>query len=144
MESGSSTTHLDRDGEDRFQWLRRELGVTTFGLSLMRLEPGQRGRIHTHARQEEVYLVLEGTLTLGLDGEETDHGPDTVVRVAPDVRRQLTNRGPGRCLLIALGGAEPHDGRDASAYRTWDDPAPGSPREVPVPADLGPDELRRA
>ena len=48
MESGVSYTSLDPAGEDRFQWLRRELGVSTFGLSLIRLRPGRRGRIHRH------------------------------------------------------------------------------------------------
>ena len=47
-----------------------ELGVESFGLNLMLLEPGQRGRVHRHERQEEVYIVLEGTLTLELDGGE--------------------------------------------------------------------------
>ena len=50
--------------------LRRALGVTSFGINQMVLEPRQRGRIHRHARQEEVYLVLEGTLTLLVEGEE--------------------------------------------------------------------------
>ena len=34
------------------------------GMNLIILAPGQRGRIHDHERQEEVYLVWEGTLTL--------------------------------------------------------------------------------
>jgi uncharacterized cupin superfamily protein len=40
--------------DERFQSLRRELGVQSFGINLMRLEAGQRGRIHRHERQEEV------------------------------------------------------------------------------------------
>ena len=40
----------------------------------MMLRPGQRGRIHRHERQEEVYLVLRGTLTLEVEGEERDLG----------------------------------------------------------------------
>jgi len=62
MQEGVTVVALDRDGEERFQPLRRELGVSAFGLNLIRLRPGQRGRIHRHERQEEVYVVLEGTL----------------------------------------------------------------------------------
>ena len=44
--------------------------MSAFGLNLLRFQPGQRGRIHRHERQEEVYLVLEGTLTLDVEGYE--------------------------------------------------------------------------
>jgi uncharacterized cupin superfamily protein len=96
---------LDRDDEQRFQLLRRELGVSSFGINLIALEPRQRGRVHAHERQEEVYLVLEGELTLVVEGDEHVLGPDRIVRVGPAVRRQHVNRGPARVLLIALGGA---------------------------------------
>ena len=39
MESGVAFAKLDLDGDDRFQRLRAELGVTSFGLNLMRLRP---------------------------------------------------------------------------------------------------------
>jgi len=35
MENGVSTAKLNPDAEERFQLLRRELGVTSFGLNLM-------------------------------------------------------------------------------------------------------------
>ncbi len=61
---------LDPDSGERFQRLRADLGVSAFGMNLIVLAPGQRGRIHSHERQEEVFLVLEGSLSLGLEGEE--------------------------------------------------------------------------
>ena len=60
MEPGTAYASLDLEGEDRFQRLRKELGLTTFGLNLLRLRPGQGSRIHRHERQEEAYLVLDG------------------------------------------------------------------------------------
>src|SRR4051812_34341765 len=60
MEHGTSRTRLELRGSERFQMLRRELDVSTFGLNLIRLAPGRRGRIRRHRRQEEAYLVLEG------------------------------------------------------------------------------------
>jgi mannose-6-phosphate isomerase-like protein (cupin superfamily) len=47
------------------------------------LEPGQRGRIHRHQREEEVYLVLEGQLDILVDGEESELGAGELFRVAP-------------------------------------------------------------
>ncbi len=133
---GVAQAALDLDGEERFQPLRRELGVTTFGMNLIRLRPGQRGRIHRHERQEEVYLVLEGALSLELEDERRELGRGELVRVAPGVRRQLANRGDAPLVLLALGGAEPHSGRDGRAYRDWDDREGGSPQEIPLPPDL--------
>jgi cupin domain len=118
MESGVAFTKLDPGGEDRFQRLRQELRVSTFGLNLLRLRPGERSRIHRHEQQEEVYLVLEGTLTL-------------VVERAPDVRRQLANDGDELLLIVALGGAKEHFGRDGRAYFSWDEEGEGHP-----PADV--------
>ena len=106
MESGVAFTKLDPDGEDRFQRLRQELRVSTFGLNLLRLRPGERSRIHRHEQQEEVYLVLEGTLTLAIEGEARELRRGELARVAPDVRRQLVNDGDELLLLIALGGAK--------------------------------------
>ena len=137
MESGVAYSKLDHDGADRFQRLRAELGVTSFGINLLRLAPGQRGRIHRHEHQEEVYLVLEGTLTLELASESRDLQRGELARVAPDVRRRLVNRHPEPLLLLALGGAKEHVGRDGAAYESWDEEGAGRPpQEVPLPEDV--------
>jgi uncharacterized cupin superfamily protein len=59
MEEGTTIARLDPDTGERFLPLRRQLGVSSFGMNQIVLQPGQRGRIHRHQRQEEVYLVLE-------------------------------------------------------------------------------------
>jgi hypothetical protein len=64
--------------------------------------------------------------------------------VGPEVRRQLVNRGPGNCVVLALGGASPHDGRDATAYVSWEATEGGTPQETPLPEDLPESELRGA
>jgi len=144
MEDGTARTRLDPDVGERFLPLRRQLGVSSFGMNQLVLEPGQRGRIHRHARQEEVYLVLEGTLTLVIEEEPTDLGEGELMRVGPDLRRQLVNLGPGRVVLLALGGAGEHQGRDGQAFGSWTDESPVSPQEMPMPPDLDPSELRAA
>ena len=97
-ESDIARAALARDGDERFQSLRRELGVTSFGINLMVLQPAQRGRIHVHDHQEEVYLVLEGELTVVVEGVAHVLGPDQLMRVGPAVRRQLVNTGAARAV----------------------------------------------
>lgn len=143
MQDGTARTRLDPDAAERFVPLRRQLGVSSFGINQLVFQPGQRGRIHRHHHQEEVYLVLEGALTLIVEGEETELGEGEVIRVAPQLRRQLVNRGPGRMVLLALGGEGEHEGRDGEAFLAWSDKAGAPPQEVPLPADLDPADLRR-
>jgi uncharacterized cupin superfamily protein len=124
-------------GTEMFQSLRRELGVQSFGINLMSLRPGQRLRVHRHQHQEEIYLVLEGTLTLLLEGEPHELGPDQIARVGPEVRRQLTNPTKEPVVLLALGGSGTHEGRDGLAWADWDEGGKGrEPREIPLPDDL--------
>jgi mannose-6-phosphate isomerase-like protein (cupin superfamily) len=137
METGVAFAHLEPGDEDRFQRLRQELGVTTFGMNLIRLRPGERGRIHRHLHQEEVYVVLEGTLTLEVEGEPRELRRGDLARVAPEIRRRLANRRREPLLLLALGGAKEHEGRDGRAWADWDEPGEGRPpQEVPQAEDV--------
>lgn len=116
--------------------MARDLGVSTFGLNLVLLRGGQRMRIHRHRRQEEVYVVVRGVLTLLIEQEEHTLEVGDVARVAPPVRRQLVNQGTELCVILAMGAAEPHDGRDAEAFLGWDDEHGLEPRDVPLPGDV--------
>ena len=136
MESGTDFTQLDLDTTERFQRLRAELGVSTFGINLVVMQPGQTGRIHRHRRQEEVYLVLEGELSLLLEGEEHRVPTGGLVRVAPDIRRKLVNRRPQRLVLLALGGAVEHEGRDGEAFVSWEATEGAPPQEIAPPPDV--------
>jgi uncharacterized cupin superfamily protein len=129
---------LDADTGERFNTLRRELGVTGFGINLLVMEPGQRGRIHAHEQQEEVYVVLDGQLTLVVEGDDGRVlGPREIVRVGHSVRRQLVNAGDERLVILALGAAGAHISRDGIAWESWDEEGPGrQPKDVPLPPDL--------
>jgi uncharacterized cupin superfamily protein len=143
MPEGVSTARLDQTPEQRFARLRAPLGVGSFGINVLTFAPGERNRIHRHKVQEEVYVVLDGTLTLMVEGEPLTYEVDDVVRVAPEVRRQLVNRGPGALRLLAVGGitGHEHEPRDAEAFGDWDETEPGTPQTVPVPDDLPASEL---
>jgi uncharacterized cupin superfamily protein len=130
---GVSTTAIDLDSSERFVSLRRALGVVGFGMTL---QPGQRGRIHRHREQEEVYLVLGGVLTVAFEDGEHELRGGQLMRVAPEVRRQLVNRGPDPCVIVAIGAAGEHVGRDGEAFSDWSERQGRAPQEVPLPADL--------
>ena len=142
MNEGTARAKLDPESAERFVSLRRQLGISSFGMNQIVLQPGERGRIHRHRHQEEVYLVLEGVLSLVIEGEENDLAEGELIRVAPQVRRQLVNRGPGRLVLLAVGGAGEHQGRDGEAFAAWEETAGASPQELPLPPDLDASELR--
>jgi uncharacterized cupin superfamily protein len=126
---------FERASSERFQRLRDALGIRGFGLNVLVFQPGERGRIHAHVRQEEVYVVLDGELTVILDGAEHTLARDQLVRVAPATRRQLANRGSEPLVLLAIGCEAPdHAGRDGLAWTEWEDTGPGAPpQDVPAP-----------
>jgi mannose-6-phosphate isomerase-like protein (cupin superfamily) len=146
-DTGFTRIALDLGSDDRLVSLRRPLEASGFGLNLLLLLPGQRGRVHDHRRQEEVFLVWEGTLTLIIDGEPHDLARGELARIGPGVRRQLVNRGPGRLAIVAMGGTPgAHEGRDGVAWTSWDDATAAGlpPQEVPLPDDLPEAERRSA
>jgi len=136
MEPGFARSRLAADPGERFVPLRRQLGVSSFGLNQIVLQPRQRGRIHRHRDQEEVYLVLAGTLTILIEGEEQLLEVDELIRVAPELRRQLVNAGDAPLVLLALGGTGEHTGRDGEAFVDWEQERGAAPQETPLPDDL--------
>jgi uncharacterized cupin superfamily protein len=127
------------DSNERLQWLGPPLGVSSFGINVMTLRPRQRMRVHLHERQEEVYVVLDGELTLIVEGNEHRLRRGQLARVAPATRRQVVNRGPERLGLLIVGAsaANIHDPGDARAWESWEEKGDGRPaRDVPVPEDL--------
>ncbi len=136
MSDPNVTTAAIKPGEE-FQKLRRELGVESFGINAITLRPGQRNRVHIHTGQEEVYLVIDGELTLVVEGEPLKLTAGQLARVAPSVRRQITNTSAAPTTVVALGGAGEHESRDALAWTSWDEGGKGrSPADVPLPGDL--------
>jgi uncharacterized cupin superfamily protein len=141
MADGVAHVRLTFDSDERFVSLRRSLGVSSFGLNLLTLKPRQRGRIHRHREQEEVYIVLRGTLTLAVEAEELRVAEGEAVRVAPEIRRQLINRGETPVVLLAIGAAGEHVGRDGEAFATWDAEEGRPPQDVALPDDLNEHEM---
>jgi mannose-6-phosphate isomerase-like protein (cupin superfamily) len=55
---------------------------------------------HFHKSQEELYLVLSGTLQFKLGDEIVDVPGGTAVRIAPEVVRSVWNEGPDDAELV--------------------------------------------
>jgi mannose-6-phosphate isomerase-like protein (cupin superfamily) len=85
---------------------RAELGVSSFGIQAIQLPPGSENyHEHDHAEdgQEEVFLALDGSGWLEVDGERVDLDRDTLVRVGPAAKRKIY-AGPEGLRVLAIGG----------------------------------------
>ncbi|HWI71127.1 MAG TPA: cupin domain-containing protein [Baekduia sp.] len=73
--------------------------------NLWRYEPGAAGRRHRHHRQEEVFVVVAGTLSmyLGEPPRREDVAAGGLVRVGPGTPLQAANHGDEDLLVYAHG-----------------------------------------
>ncbi len=76
--------------------------------------PGARGRRHQDHAQEEVFVVISGTLTmlLGDPPERIDAGPKSVVAVEPMTPLQVRNEGDEDLFLYIYGAPPEQAGAD--------------------------------
>jgi mannose-6-phosphate isomerase-like protein (cupin superfamily) len=81
---------------------------------LWRYPPGARGRRHADKVQEEVFVVLSGTLTmhLGEPAERVELLPQSVVAVEPGTPLQLRNDGDEEVVVFIYGAPPEHAGAD--------------------------------
>jgi quercetin dioxygenase-like cupin family protein len=105
---------LERTGD----WLlvRRSLGVEAFGVNLVEIPPGERIPEHdeTGRDHEELFLVLEGSPSLVVDGREIEAPAGTFARLDPHLSRTVVNHGdePAAVLIVSAprtSGYEPLD-----------------------------------
>jgi mannose-6-phosphate isomerase-like protein (cupin superfamily) len=81
---------------------------------LWRYPPGSRGRRHADKAQEEVFVVLQGTLTmhLGEPAERVELAPHGVVVVEPGTPLQLRNEGDDDVVVFIYGAPPEQAGAD--------------------------------
>jgi uncharacterized cupin superfamily protein len=81
-------------------------GLTHFGINLTHLAPGAVSALaHSHSKQEEFILILEGSPTLVLDGEEFIlHSGDCYgFKAGTGIAHQLINRSEGNVTYLEVG-----------------------------------------
>jgi quercetin dioxygenase-like cupin family protein len=90
--------------------LSEPMGLEHARANVWRYEPGALGRRHRHPVQEEVFVVLAGTLSMYLGEPPERHDVPTggVLRVAPGTALQSVNHGD-EDLLVYVHGWPPED-----------------------------------
>jgi mannose-6-phosphate isomerase-like protein (cupin superfamily) len=110
---GYAKGSIDEMGEGPgFRTIRRELGVTAFGVNALIYPPGQEGFLHYHDEQDELYFVHRGRASFEVDGDEFELGPGGVVYVESTTPRKINNRTDEELVVLAVGGKEGYVGRD--------------------------------
>ena len=85
--------------------LTEALGLESSRATVWRYPPGARGRRHREGAQEEVFVVLEGTVTLALGEPVELIRIDAVgfARVATGTEIQVRNESDAEALLLIWG-----------------------------------------
>lgn len=100
-------TILNKDKFERTgKWLlaRRSLGVESFGMNIVELKPGEKIPEHNEADrdQEEVFIVLEGSPTMVIEGKEYPVKEGTFIRVDPEPKRMAVNNGNELAVILII------------------------------------------
>jgi mannose-6-phosphate isomerase-like protein (cupin superfamily) len=106
--------------EDKYlsRMARVPLGCENSGVSYEWLAPGYRQPFgHRHKRQEEIYVLVSGSMRAKLDDDIVELQPWSALRIAPDTMRAL-EAGPEGAELIAIGAPNTGPG-DAETVPGW-------------------------
>jgi uncharacterized cupin superfamily protein len=96
-----------------FRKIRRELGVTAFGINAIAIPPGFATGRHFHDEQEETYFVHRGRIAMEFgDGSSHELGPGGVARVDAATVRRIRNLGDEEAVYVIVGGKDGYVGRD--------------------------------
>jgi quercetin dioxygenase-like cupin family protein len=86
--------------------LTEPLGCTEMRVNTVTLRPGQATAPHSHRRQEEVYIAIDGG-HVRLEDRVRTVPPDGVVRIGPDVVRSVSNESDNETHTWIMFGAPP-------------------------------------
>ena len=106
-----------REGEARGRSvadLTTALELRSSRARLWRYPPHTTGRRHADHAQEEVFVVVSGTLTmlLGEEPERVDLGPGSVVAVEPTTPLQVRNESDDELVVFIYGAPPEQAGSD--------------------------------
>ena len=94
--------------DGRRKLIAAELGAGAIKLNRFDNEPGQAGREHDEreSRQEEIYVPVEGSGHVVVDGEEVPLRPGVFVLVTPEATRRVV-AGPDGLAYVVVGAEVP-------------------------------------
>ncbi len=127
--SGYTKVNLKSEVEDKApgfgmegveaRFAREAMEVEQSGLSYFRFEPNAGPPFgHSHAEQEEVYVVVSGSARIKVEDEVIELGPFDALRVAPGQVR-ATSGGPEGCEMIAFGAPQTDQRADSELFPGW-------------------------
>lgn len=100
------------------RFARKPLALEQSGVSTFRIAAGFRMPFgHTHAEQEELYVVVSGSARMKIGEDVVELGPWDAVRVPPGTWRGMEG-GDEDCEMIAFG-APNTDNKDAEMAPGW-------------------------
>jgi len=114
---GYAVGHIDQMGDAYgFRKLRRELGVSAFGVNAICIPPGYETGRHFHGEQEELYFCHRGRIEMEFgDGATHLLEPGGAARVDPATVRKVRNVGDEDAVYVVVGGKDGYVGRDGRA-----------------------------
>jgi uncharacterized cupin superfamily protein len=83
--------------------LAKQLSATMLGARLWRLTPGQASTRHRHLAQHELYVVLQGTGRIRIEGELLTLSTLSTLLVDPSTVRQIFNDTDHDVLWLVVG-----------------------------------------
>jgi len=97
-----------------FRKIRKELGVTAFGVNAIVLPPSYETGSHYHDEQEELYFVHSGQVEFEFgDGSTQQLGPGGLAWVDAPTSRKVRNLSDSdNAIYVVVGGKDGYVGRD--------------------------------
>jgi len=98
--------HIDSfEKNGKWSLVRRSLGISSFGINLVTIPPGEQIPEHDEVDRdhEELFICLEGSPTMVIDGVNYSMPKGTYVRLDPPPLRTVKNGGkdPAKVLVIS-------------------------------------------
>jgi mannose-6-phosphate isomerase-like protein (cupin superfamily) len=126
---GYAVASIDGIGEGYgFRKVRRELGVTAFGMNAIVIPAGYESGRHFHDEQEETYFVHRGTIEMEFgDGSSHVLGPGGIARVDAATVRKVRNPGDQDAVYVVVGGKGGYVGRDGRMPEGEENPRGSGP-----------------
>jgi quercetin dioxygenase-like cupin family protein len=112
---GYAVANLDDLGDGPgFRKIRKELGVTAFGVNGIVLPPSYATGSHYHDEQEELYFLHSGRVEIEFgDGSTQQLGPGGLAWVDAPTPRKVRNLSDSEdAVYVVVGGKDGYVGRD--------------------------------
>lgn len=78
-----------------------QFGAQNVAITWVDCQPGSEQPVHSHPRNEQVYVIVHGQGAMTVGDETRDVGPGTAILVPPNTGHSIRNAGEGRLVFIS-------------------------------------------